>query len=435
MTYEEARAFIDDTARYGAVLGLTSVTELVRRLGNPQDDLKFVHIAGTNGKGSTLAYISTILKEAGYRVGRYISPTLFSYRERIQVNGERIGKEALAKHVTAIEEAIRDMEEHHLTNPTPFEIETALSFLYFQEKKCDLVVLETGLGGALDATNIIKTPVMEVITPISMDHMAFLGDTLEEIAAQKAGIIKPYTKVVSGPQEDGARKVLEEKAREQGASLEFLDMEEVKDIHYGYEKQSFTWRDFDQVEISLAGSYQILNAALALQAVTMLQELGYSVSRENIYEGFRKTHWRGRFTLISKEPVVIMDGAHNPGAARELEHSLKLYFPHRHIRYIFGIFQDKDYKQVIQITAPLADHIITVQTPDNPRALPAEELKEAVACVNPSVEAAKSIEQAVEKTLEEAKPEDVVIIFGSLSFLGEAERNVKKWKEKQDGLQ
>ena len=212
-------------------------------------------------------------------------------------------------------------------------------------------------------------------------------------------------------------------------------MEEVKDIHYGYEKQSFTWRDFDQVEISLAGSYQILNAALALQAVTVLGTLGYKISRENIYTGFRKTHWRGRFTLISKEPTVIMDGAHNPGAARELEHSLKLYFPHRHIRYIFGIFRDKDYKQVIQITAPLADHIITVQTPDNPRALPAEELKEAVACVNPSVEAARSIEQAVEKTLEEAKPEDVVIIFGSLSFLGEAERNVKKWKEKQDGLQ
>ena len=276
---------------------------------------------------------------------------------------------------------------------------------------------------------------MEVIASISMDHMAFLGDTLEKIAAQKAGIIKPYTKVVSAPQEPGARKVLEEKAKEQGASLEFLDMEEVKDIHYGYEKQSFTWRDFHQVEISLAGSYQILNAALAHQAVTVLETLGYKISRKNIYTGFRKTHWRGRFTLISKEPTVIMDGAHNPGAARELEHSLKLYFSHRHIRYIFGIFRDKDYKQVIQITAPLADHIITVQTPDNPRALPAEELKEAVACVNPSVEAARSIDQAVEKTLEEAKPEDVVIIFGSLSFLGESERNVKKWKEKQDGLQ
>ena len=197
------------------------------------------------------------------------------------------------------------------------------------------------------------------------------------------------------------------------------------------EDPSFNYGDMTSVAVSPDGNY----LALALQAVTLLTKLGYPVSRENIYEGFRKTHWRGRFTLISKEPVVIMDGAHNPGAARELEHSLKLYFPHRHIRYIFGIFQDKDYKQVIQITAPLADHIITVQTPDNPRALPAEELKEAVACVNPSVEAAKSIEQAVEKTLEEAKPEDVVIIFGSLSFLGEAERNVKKWKEKQDGLQ
>lgn len=435
MNYEEARVYLEEASKYGSVLGLDNMRHLMKRLGNPQDSLKFIHISGTNGKGSVLAYLSTILTEAGYRVGRYLSPTLFSYRERIQVNGERIGKEELAKHVTAIAEAIRDMEEHHLTNPTPFEIETALSFLYFKEKKCDLVVLETGLGGALDATNIIQTPVMEIITPISMDHMAFLGNTLEKITEQKAGIIKPQTKVVSGPQEDEARKVLEKKANEQGASLEFLNMEEVKEIHYGYERQSFTWRNFEHIEISLAGSYQILNAALALQAVTLLQNLGYKISRESIYTGFKNTHWRGRFTLLSKKPIVIMDGAHNPGAARELKHSLKLYFPHRRIRYIFGIFRDKDYRQVIDITAPLAEHIITVQTPDNPRALPAEELKEAVACVNPSVEASQSISQAVEKTLQEAESEDVVIIFGSLSFLGEAERNVKKWKDKLDGLQ
>ena len=416
MNYEEARVYLEEASKSGKSPGQFEVYPYFRNQRKGfRAGLSFYHTDGGGIPGGTVYF------------------PYFVFLQRADTGKRRADRKRSPGETC--DSSIKDMEEHHLTNPTPFEIETALSFLYFQEKKCDLVVLETGLGGALDATNIIKTPVMEVITPISMDHMAFLGDTLEEIAAQKAGIIKPYTKVVSGPQEDGARKVLEERAKEQGASLEFLDMEEVKDIHYGYEKQSFTWRDFDQVEISLAGSYQILNAALALQSVTMLQELGYSVSRENIYEGFRKTHWRGRFTLISKEPVVIMDGAHNPGAARELEHSLKLYFPHRHIRYIFGIFQDKDYKQVIQITAPLADHIITVQTPDNPRALPAEELKEAVACVNPFVEAAKSIEQAVEKTLEEAKPEDVVIIFGSLSFLGEAERNVKKWKEKQDGLQ
>lgn len=435
MNYEEARVYLEEASKYGSVLGLDNMRHLLECLGNPQDRLKFIHISGTNGKGSVLAYLSTILTEAGYRIGRYISPTLFSYRERIQVNGERIDKESLARHVSTIAEAIKNMKKKDLGNPTPFEIETALSFLYFQEKNCDLVVLETGLGGALDATNIIKTTVMEVITPISMDHMAFLGDTLEKIAVQKAGIIKPHTAVVCGPQEAEARKVLEETARKQEASLEFLDMEEVKEIQYGYEKQGFTWRDYEHVEIPLAGSYQIINAALSLQAVTVLTKLGYPVSKDNIYKGFAKTHWRGRFTVISKKPTVIMDGAHNPGAARELEHSLKLYFPGKHIWYIFGMFRDKDYKQVIEITAPLAEHIITVQTPDNPRALPAEELKEAVARVNPSVEASQSISQAVEKTLGEAGPEDVVIIFGSLSFLGEAERNVKKWKEKQDGLQ
>ena len=191
MTYEEARAFIDDTARYGAVLGLDSVTELMRRLGNPQDELKFVHIAGTNGKGSTLAYISTILKEAGYRVGRYVSPTIFDYRERIQVNEEYITREGVARLAGQVREACEQMVQAGFSHPTTFEVETAMAFLWFREMNCDIVVLECGMGGLTDATNVVKTTLVSVFAEIGLDHMGFLGDTIEEIARVKAGIIKP----------------------------------------------------------------------------------------------------------------------------------------------------------------------------------------------------------------------------------------------------
>ncbi len=377
MNYAEARVYLDEISKYGSVLGLENMKELLCRLGNPQDDLSFIHISGTNGKGSVLAYLSTILSNAGYRTGRYISPTLFSYREWIQVNEEKIEKESLARHVTAIAQAIEEMKAEHAGNPTAFEVETALSFLYFKEKQCDIVVLETGLGGALDATNVIKTTVMEVITPISMDHMEFLGDTLEKIAEQKAGIIKPHTTVVSA------------------------------------------WKE---AVITLAGSYQIANAALALEAVDALRKLGFALTDTQVYEGLAKAAWKGRFTLLATNPAVILDGAHNPGAAKELQRSLNLYFKGKKLYYIFGVFQDKDYEEVIRLTAPLAEHIITVQTPNNPRALPADRLKEAVSGINPSVEAAGSIQEAVHIARNLAQKDDAIIIFGSLSFLGEAEK-------------
>ena len=208
MNYEEARKYLIEVTKYGSVPGLDSIRELMRRLGNPQDKLKFIHIAGTNGKGSVLAYLSTILKKAGYRTGRYVSPTLFSYRERIQVDGEMIGREDLARLTEIVRDVSEDMERDGLAHPTSFETETAVAWLYFAEKNCDIVVLETGMGGRLDATNIVQTTVLEILTSVSMDHMEFLGDTLAAIAEQKAGIIKPYTAVVSAPQEDEAMEVL-----------------------------------------------------------------------------------------------------------------------------------------------------------------------------------------------------------------------------------
>ena len=420
MNYKEARVYLDEVSKYGSVLGLESMRELLRRLGDPQNELKFIHISGTNGKGSVLAYLSTILTGAGYRTGRYISPTLFSYRERIQVDGEYIEKESLARHVTAIAAAAVEMQKAGLPSPTAFEMETALAFLYFKEKRCDIVTLEVGCGGLLDATNVITTTLMEVIASISMDHTDLLGDTLAKIAAQKAGIIKPDTMVVSAQQKSEAAQVIEDTCKEQHCTLQMVDESKISNVHYGAEGQTFSYKTWENVAISLAGSYQIKNAALALEGVEALRKLGYALSDQQVREGLLHTAWRGRFTTLRRDPTVIIDGAHNPAAALELKESLERYFPGKTLYFVMGMFKDKDYAQVIDLTAPLARHIITVETPGNPRAMPARELAEAVGKVNPSVEWADSVAHGVEKALAMAGKEDAVIVFGSLSFLGEA---------------
>ena len=317
------------------------------------------------------------------------------------------------------------MQEKNAGTPTIFEVETVLAFLYFKEKKCDIVVLETGMGGLLDATNIIETTVLEVLASISMDHMEFLGDTLGKIAEQKAGIIKPHTSVVSAKQEPEAEAVIKNACLERDCSLQFVDPAQITDVRYGIARQSFSYKGWKQMEISLAGSYQIINAALALEGVMALRALGWRLTDEQVRSGLLATRWRGRFTVICEDPIVIMDGAHNPAAAQTLKESLERYFPDRKLHFIFGMFKDKDYHEVIRLTAPLAEDIVTVETPGNPRALPAKELAEAVYPVNSHVRAAGSITEAVDAVLDEAAEEDAIIIFGSLSYLCEAERAVE----------
>ncbi len=425
MNYTEAREFINQVSARGSELGLTTITNLLGMLGNPQDELKFVHVAGTNGKGSVLAYLSTVLQKAGYSVGRYISPTLFSYRNRIQVNQEPVGREEFAELVTQTAEAMEKMEAEGMALPTVFEVETAISFLYFKEKKCDLVLLEVGMGGRLDATNIIRTPVLTVLTSISMDHMEYLGNTLGEIAWNKAGIFKPGIPVVSADQEQEAAEVIRREAKQLGCSCSFVETKQISDVQYGLERQQFSYKSFDGVEIHLAGMHQIGNAALALEGIEALRQAGYVITDETVKDGMRDTVWKGRFSIIHDKPYVIIDGAHNPDAAMRLAEAVQRYFPDRKKYYIFGVFSDKEYDKIIDITAPLAEHIITIETPDNPRALPAGQLAEAVRRVNPSVEAARSIAEAVEKSFALAGEKDVILIFGSLSFLGDVERAVQ----------
>ncbi len=432
MDYREARVYLDDAAKYGSVLGLDNMRELLSRLGNPQNRLKFIHISGTNGKGSTLAYISTILKEAGYRVGRYISPTLFSYRERIQVNGEYIKRDSLARITTEIAEVIEGMVSDGKVHPTIFEIETVMSFLYFIEENCDLVVLETGMGGLEDATNVITTTVIEVIASISMDHMQFLGDTLGKIAAQKAGIIKKDTTVVTTKQKDEAYESIRKKADEMNAEVVIADPQEASDICYGLETQTFSYEGMKDLQIHLSGVYQVTNAVLAVKAILELRKKGYSISEEQIRKGLEATTWRGRFTVIGKEPLFVIDGAHNQDAARVLESSIKEYFTGRRIFVICGVFRDKEYIDVLKAAANHSDHFIAIQTPGNPRALPAKELAENAKAYFKVTEVPENIEEAVRRAYELAdQKDDVILAFGSLSHLSEIVRAAEKVQEER----
>lgn len=417
MNYKEAMEYIKYVGRLGISPGLDGIRRLCERLGNPQADLKFVHIAGTNGKGSVSAFVASALKCGGYRVGRYLSPVLSEYRERIQVNDCLITKKFLCQGMERVKEACDKMLAAGLPHPTAFEIETALGFLYFKEKGCDVVVLETGMGGLLDATNVVDKALAVVLTSISMDHMKFLGGTLAEIAVQKAGIIKAGCHVVALDQRKEVMEVISAKARQMNCPLTIASREDAAHVHYGLEKQ---WFDYDgiRVEIALAGQYQVENACLALAVLKVLGDRGFPLSERKLRDGLLKTAWPGRFTIIGRKPWFIVDGAHNEGAARVLSESMEFYFKHKRIIFIMGVLRDKEYEKIISLTHSLADQIITVTPPDNPRALPAYELAREIAKVHPDVTAADSLEEAVEMGRLLAGKEDVILAFGSLSFLG-----------------
>lgn len=433
MNYKETLAYMDTLKTIGIVPGLSSIKELCSRLGNPQDSLRFVHIAGTNGKGSVLAYVSTVLKTAGYCTGRYISPVIFDYCEKIQVNGRNISQKAISRIITSVREACDAMVAEGLPQPTPFEVETAAAFLYFAEKGCDLVVLETGMGGREDATNLITTTIAAVLTPISMDHMQFLGKTQEAIARQKAGIIKDGCYVISACQKPEVEQVLVEEAEEKGCRV--VTAKEPVRVTYGLKKQRFTYRDADGVEyrdleIALAGKCQPQNAALAVEVIAALRRRGYEVTEKQLRKGLLETVWQGRFQILSTKPMLVIDGAHNEDAAKKLADSVRFYFTNRRIIYIMGMLKDKEYEKVVAQTYAYADQIITVTPPENPRALPALTLAQTVREYRPSVTTADSLEEAVEMAYLLAGAGDVILCFGSLSYLGRLTEIVRKRQKK-----
>ncbi len=421
MNYRRAMEYIEQLQQYGSVMGLTTMGELCARLDNPQEQLKYVHIAGTNGKGSVLAYVSTVLQQAGYRVGRYISPTIKEYRERFQVDGKMITQSGLCKYLEQVKEAAEAMVAQGLPHPTAFEVETAAAFLFFLDKKCDIVVLETGLGGALDATNIVSTTLVAAFASISMDHMGILGDSLVQIASAKSGIIKNKCYVISARQEPEAMKVLRQAALLRKAKFFTADVSRAKNVRYGVTKQSFSYDKYKNLEITIPGQFQIENAVVALEVLMALGKLGYPVTEEHLRQGFAQTRWRGRFDIIGKKPLFIADGAHNEDASEKLAQSIRFYFTNKRIIYIMGMLQDKEYDKVIRNTYELAEHIITVTPPLRERALPAYDLAQAVREYHDSVTVADSVQEAVEMAylLAGQDKECVIIAFGSLSYLGE----------------
>lgn len=403
------------------------------RLGNPQDKLKIIHVAGTNGKGSVIAYLYTVLREAGYRVGRYISPALYSYRERMEVSGEAVSREDFAICLSRTAQAISQMTEEGLPHPTPFEIETAVAFLFFEMKKCELVLLEVGMGGSLDATNIIKTPVLSVLASISIDHIGFLGNTLGEIAKTKAGIIKKGCPMITIHQKAEAENAIKDVCGICGVPFREADGNQALVIEESPEGQSFRYEG-EEYRISLGGVYQKENAVLAIETLKMLSEIGFPTIEEQRKEGLFRTRWNGRFTVLSREPLFIVDGAHNPAAAEKMASSIRHYFDGKKIYFIIGMFRDKDYREVLSKTCPYAEKIFTIEAPDNPRALPAEELALAAREFHRDVQAMKSVEEAVETAYSLAGEEDVILAFGSLSFIGVLSETVEKRKDEQKNV-
>ena len=431
MEYEKARSYIDESHRFGGEVSLKAITGFLARLGNPQDDLQFIHIAGTNGKGSVGAYLASVLQEAGYKIGRFVSPTLYAYRERIQINGNYIAREDFGRLMDPIAGVIEEIKKNQEPLPSPFEIETALSFLYFREQKCDLVLLECGMGGLNDATNVIKNTQLAVITSISMDHMEYLGESIGDIARQKAGIIKPGATVVTCLQRPEAAAVISSVCREGRNLLAVGKAYDARVLKSDLEHMTFTYRG-DTSTIHLAGAHQLENEVLALTGIQALIDRGYEISVQQIKDGLEKTRWNGRFTVLRENPYFIVDGAHNPDAALKLKKSLDMYFPGKRKIFLMGVFKDKQYDKIAEILAPVADTVIAMETPDNPRALPAKQLAETVSSYNDRVLTAKSLEQAVELGFQTAKPEDVIVAFGSLSFIGDLTKIVSKEDNRKD---
>lgn len=442
--YDLAMDYIHNAEKLGSIMGVETERQLLSRLSEPQNKLKVIHIAGTNGKGSVLAMVSTVLTKAGFKVGRYISPTLVTYLERFQINGEYIKPDEFAQIMERVAAASDDIQSAGFNKPTAFELETAAAYLYFYEQQCDFAVIETGMGGTYDATNVCDHPLCCVITSIGMDHMGILGNSLTEIAENKAGIIMPETNVVSTLQAPEALKVILDKCNETGSRLVISDY--IKDVHsiqYGdLHEGSYTEYEHERIghiKLPLNGTYQIINSCLAVSCLETLRNMGYNISNEDILGGIEATQWFGRLSRVGGTLPFFVDGAHNEPAARVLAASVQEYFTPeklsgRKLVYIMGVFADKDYNSIIKLMAPMAEHIFTIATPDNPRAMSADELalrlneyyntnnydgNQAESCI--------SIPEAVNKAVTYNDGNVVVLAFGSLSHLNTIREAYEEW--------
>lgn len=455
MNYSEAREYLKNVNKLGSILGLNTIKELLKRLGNPQNELKVVHIAGTNGKGSIMTFVQNILMESGYKVGRYCSPAVFNEREIIRINDEYISEEQSADLLTRIKEKCDSMYSEGLPHPTSFEIETAEALMFFKEQNCDIALIECGMGGETDATNVFEKVLCSVIATISLDHTQFLGSTIEEITKVKSGIIKENCPVVMSKQTGEAESVIKKVCKQNNSKLIIPTEQDFENVEIDGLRTKVTYKASNNKEYILnlqtLGTYQIKNAKTAVEVALVLDKAltektnicdesdknnstgmknninnsGNTIEK-NIKKGIEKTVWPGRMEVISKEPLIIIDGAHNPGAVLELRKTLDLYFTNKRITFIMGVLSDKDFSKEAEIIADRAERIITI-TPNNSRGLDGHKLAKTLVKYNHNVQVADSLKQAAEESIDTIKENraDMILAFGSLSYLGELKQVVR----------
>lgn len=416
MTVEEALIYIHSVCWKGSIPGLSRTKELLRLMGDPQKDLKFIHIAGTNGKGSTAAMTANILQKAGFTVGLYTSPYIFKFHERMQVNGESISDRELAEITEYVKPLAESMEDH----PTEFELVTCIAFAFFKRRHVDVVSLEVGMGGEMDSTNVIDPPLVSVLTNIGLDHTEILGDTLEKIAETKSKIIKAGSQAVTYREIPSVEAVFEARCREVGAQWTPADFDSIHLRSASLEGQVFDWGPYEALHLPLLGDHQLKNAAVVLTVVEVLRRLGWKISDGAVREGLATVSWPGRFELVAKKPLFIVDGGHNPQCIEALVKNVRDYLGGRKLTVLTGVLADKDYASMYAEMAKFALEFVTV-TPPNPRALPAEELKTYLSRFGKPVTSCETVAQGVALAKEKAGPDGVVLAYGSLYMVAELE--------------
>lgn len=410
MTYTEALEYIHFVEWRGSRPGLSRISELCGLMGDPQDSLRFVHVGGTNGKGSVCTMLSSVLTEAGYKTGLFTSPYVKEFNERIRVNGKNIGNDELAE----VTEFVRSFAETMEDKPTEFELITAIAFEHFKRTGCDIVILEVGLGGRLDSTNIIKTPVLSVITEISLDHTAVLGDTVEAIAKEKAGIIKSGVPVVFAGTDPIAERVIREAAEKSVSPYSRPEYATLRVASTSVGGSFFNFGGKQGYKIILAGLYQPRNAAAVIHTVDVLRKEGFTIKEDALRHGLSRATWPARFETLRRLPTVIYDGGHNPGGVKVAFDSVHAYFPDKKITVLTGIMADKEYKDTVKISAPYIARAFTV-TPAVPRALSAVQYAEEYQALGIDALACESIDRGVAMAIADSCNEErPLFIFGSL---------------------
>lgn len=410
MNYTEALEYIHSICWTFTKPGLERISALCKKLGDPQNELKFIHVAGTNGKGSFCSMLDSVLRHAGYKTGLFTSPYIKVFNERMQFCGENISDDELAEITEYVKPFADSMED----KPTEFELITAIGFEFFKRKKCDVVIIEAGMGGRLDSTNIITSSLLSVITGISLDHTAFLGDTVEKIAAEKAGIIKAGGSVLFGGNSESVEAVIKEKAAQMNADYHFADKSSLEIVSSDLSGSEFNYLDYKALKLPLLGLYQPENAANVLCAVEILKGKGFTVSEEAVREGLLSARWPARFEIISRDPLIIFDGAHNPEGIETAVRSIKRYFGDRKVCILTGVMKDKDYNYIAGKFAEISERAFTI-TPHNPRALAADEYAKVLEGVGITATAYGSVSAALEDAKEYASSSGTALLcLGSL---------------------